>query len=144
MILYLDASALVKLYVEEPGARTVAAAIAAAGSSATVRVTYAELRAAFARLVRERRLSPMEHRRSVGHLDEDWEGMTLIDVSEALVRRAGTLADRHGLRGYDAVQLAAALELRLAGGEVEFTCFDDHLARAARRERLRLPSRSVE
>lgn len=136
MILYLDTSALVKLYVEEPGSAAVAAAVSESAAVATVRVTYAETRAAFARLHRERRLTAVERRRSVESLDEDWESTTVVDVSEPLVRRAGVLAERHGLRGYDAVQLAAALEVRLAGGELGFACFDDRLARAARRERL--------
>jgi predicted nucleic acid-binding protein len=35
----------------------------------------------------------------------------IIEITSTLVQRAMTLADRHGLRGYDAVQLAAALEV---------------------------------
>jgi predicted nucleic acid-binding protein len=38
----------------------------------------------------------------------------IVEVTEALVNTAMTLAERHGLRGYDAVQLAAALELQTA------------------------------
>jgi predicted nucleic acid-binding protein len=37
-----------------------------------------------------------------------------VEVTEALVDMAMTLAERHGLRGYDAVQLAATLELQTA------------------------------
>jgi hypothetical protein len=40
----------------------------------------------------------------------------------------------HG--GYDAVQMAAALELRTIGSPGEFCAFDGRLNRAARRERL--------
>jgi len=60
----------------------------------------------------------------------------IVDVNDPLVRRAGALAERHGLRGYDAVQLAAALDLRAADAPVEFLSFDSRLNRAARRERL--------
>lgn len=35
-----------------------------------------------------------------------------LEVTPGFVTRARDLAERHGLRGYDAVQLAAALELR--------------------------------
>jgi hypothetical protein len=49
---------------------------------------------------------------------------------------AGVLAERHALRAYDAVQLAATLELRPVGAPVEFCAFDGRLNRAARRERL--------
>lgn len=35
-----------------------------------------------------------------------------VDITDALINRAMTLADNHALRGYDAVQLAAALILQ--------------------------------
>ena len=56
-----------------------------------------------------------------------------------LVRRAGVLAERHRLRGYDAVQLSAAVDLRVAGAaDVAFASFDTRLNQAARRERMGL------
>lgn len=125
-----------KLYVEERGSEDVARAVEGAADLATVRVSYAEARAAFARLERERAISRAERRELVQGLDADWPGFNVVDVTETLVRRAGRLAERHGLRGYDAVQLAAALEVRDAGGRVEFGAFDVRLNGAARRERL--------
>jgi predicted nucleic acid-binding protein len=38
----------------------------------------------------------------------------VIEVTAALVIQAEALAERHALRGYDAVQLAAALEVNAA------------------------------
>ncbi|HYO99777.1 MAG TPA: type II toxin-antitoxin system VapC family toxin, partial [Pyrinomonadaceae bacterium] len=38
----------------------------------------------------------------------------VIEVTAALVAQAEALAERHTLRGYDAVQLAAALEVNAA------------------------------
>lgn len=64
----------------------------------------------------------------------------MVEITDAVVRRAGALAERHDLRAYDAIQLAAALELRRSGIEVAFASFDDRQSRAARRERLRLPA----
>lgn len=125
-----------KLYVEERGSEDVARAVEGAAEVATVRVSYAEARAAFARLERERAISRAERRGLVQGLDADWPGFNVVDVTETLVRRAGRLAERHGLRGYDAVQLAAALEVRDTGGRVEFGAFDVRLNGAARRERL--------
>jgi predicted nucleic acid-binding protein len=40
-------------------------------------------------------------------IDDLWNEITRIDVTEALVQRAGDLCDRHGLRAYDAVHLAS-------------------------------------
>jgi predicted nucleic acid-binding protein len=137
-MLYLDASALVKLYVDEAESQAVADGVERADAVITVRVTYAEARAALARHRREGGLTAPGLRRAVRQLDGDWGTYNLVEVSDAVVRRAGALAERHALRGYDAVQLAAALDVRDAGADLEFACFDDRLGRAAVRERLSL------
>ena len=139
MILYLDTSALVKLYVAESGTERVATAVERATALATVRITYAEARAAFARHARTKGLGRGALRRVVRQLDEEWGQYSIVEVSDALVRRAGVLAERHRLRGYDAVQLSAAADLRLGGAtDVAFASFDARLNQAARREKLGL------
>lgn len=104
-----------KLYVEEDGSGAVAAALEEAEAACTVRVSYVEARAAFARHRREGELSPGDLRRVVRALDEDWATYQVVDVGDGLVRRAGALSERHALRAFDALQLAAALELRRGG-----------------------------
>jgi predicted nucleic acid-binding protein len=143
LILYLDTSALVKLYVDEPGRDPVVAQVERAGAVATARVTYAEARAAFARKQREGGFDRRALRLVVERLDAEWAAFTVVDVSEPVIRGAGALAERHALRGYDAVQLAAALVLARHGSEVAFACFDRRLRRAARREKLRAPALSI-
>jgi predicted nucleic acid-binding protein len=138
--LYLDSSALVKLYVEEPSSERVADWIVEAAQAATSRVAYVEARAAFARQHRERLLTRAGLSNLVAALDVQWPSYEIVDVSERLVRHAASLAERHGLRAYDAVHLGSALELRRAGADVTFACFDVRLARAARRERLPVPA----
>ena len=136
MILYLDTSALVKLYVEEAGTLGVVARVEHAEAVATALITYAEARAALARHRREGGITRADLRRAVRELDRDWQTYNIVDLSDALVQSAGALAERHALRGYDAVQLAAVMALRAVGGPVEFCAFDGRLNRAARRERL--------
>ena len=136
MILCLDASALVKLYVEEAGTPVVDSHVQRAEAVATALITYSEARAALARHRRDGALSVAELRRAVRELDREWGAYNIVDLTESLVRLAGALAERHALRGYDAVQLAAALDLQAAGGHVEFCAFDTRLNRAARREHL--------
>ncbi|TMA79029.1 MAG: type II toxin-antitoxin system VapC family toxin [Deltaproteobacteria bacterium] len=138
VILYLDTSALVKLYVDEPGRERVEAAVRNAERIATVRVTYAEARAAFARQRRERAITARDLRTLVRALDEDWASLAVVEVTEASVRAAGDLAERHALRAYDALQLAAAVQLHAEGATVAFCSFDVRLSRAARRQRLTL------
>lgn len=136
MILYLDTSALVKLYVEEAGSAAVTTWVDEATVVATSRVAYAEARAAFARHRREGGFTAGLWRRAVANLDDDWSRYTIVEVSDAIVRGAGRFADRHALRGFDAIHLAAALELRRARDQIRFGCFDERLSLAARKEKL--------
>jgi hypothetical protein len=62
MTLYLDTSALVKLYVEEEGRETVQNALAQAQRAAIATIGYAECRAALARKLRENGLGVAEYR----------------------------------------------------------------------------------
>lgn len=54
--------------------------------------------------------------------ERDWELVSAIMPDERMFRRAGELAERFGLRGYDSVHLAAAESLRLEQ-DVEFLRF---------------------
>ena len=54
-----------------------------------------------------------------------------IEVTEALARRAGELAQAHSLRGYDAVHLAAAAASAVADPDLVLVTGDSDLANAA-------------
>ncbi len=112
MILYLDTSALVKLYAVEEGREAAERAVEEAGRIATSAVAYAEARAALARKLREGVFSEGEHREAVAALDEDWRTLEVLSVTENVARLAGDLAERHALRGFDAVHLASSLLVR--------------------------------
>lgn len=138
MIAYLDTSAVVKLYVEEAGATTVRRVVHEATHVGTSRVTYVEARAAFARRHRERGFSTPAYKELLRSFDQEWETYVRLDVSEPLIKLAGSLAERHALRAYDAIQLASALMLHreLQASPIEFVAADRHLLDAAERERL--------
>ena len=55
-------------------------------------------------------------------------------MTDEVVRHAGDLAERHALRGYDAVHLASALAA--AADDAVLVTWDDDLGRAARAEGL--------
>ena len=138
MILYVDTSALVKLYVPEPESSAVQALVGSAQIAAVSVIAFAEARAAFARKRRERAVGQKDYRRIVEEFNDDWDHFFIVDVTEPLVKRAAQLAEKHGLRGYDAIQLSSAIVLREQSGEaVSFCCFDDRLLRASRREGLK-------
>ncbi len=133
MILYLDTSALLKLYLEETGSGAVRNHVAGAAAVYTHLVTYVEMRAALARAVRMGRVSEEDLRYQVARLEDDWSALAVVDVDDALVRRAGRLAEQHGLRGYDSVHAAAAerIQENVSGGvEFLFAAFDGALCAA--------------
>lgn len=138
MIVYLDTSAVVKLYVEEGGAATVRRMVRDATQVGTSRVTYAEARAAFARRFRERGFSSSAYKELIRSFDEEWETYVRLDMTEPLIKFAGALAERHALRAYDAIQLASALTLQRAlhAAPVEFVAADVPLLNAAAQELL--------
>lgn len=142
MRLYLDTSALVKLYVDEDGAPAVRAASAGAEVITTSALAYVEARSAFARRRYEGALTPGEYRRVARDLDDDWPRYLTIQVVETLIREAARFAENHRLRAYDAIHLASATSVRREiGGSVTFACWDGALERAARREGLEVLAR---
>jgi predicted nucleic acid-binding protein len=133
VILYLDTSSLVKLYVEEPGTPEVERQFDEASLVCTSVVAYAEARSALARLCREGSLPPEEHTRTKVNLDQSWTHYLTVDVTPEVWRAAGDLAEAHALRGFDSIHLASFLHLvRTDLGEpVLFSSFDDRLKKAS-------------
>ncbi len=128
----MDASALVKLYIGEPGTKKVEAAVAEAEGVATSWLSYPEARSAFARLYREGHLSPDGLRLVVSALDKDLDAYDLLLPDSGTWRAAGRLAEIRGLRALDAVHLAEASELSKNREDVRMLTFDARLLAAAR------------
>lgn len=135
MILYLDTSSLVKLYVEEEHSEVVRGWARDSAVLATSRVALPEAMAAFARRWREGQLRADAFERIRAALSAEWEHFAVVDLDERL---AGDLAVTHALRGFDAIHLAAALTIRQRDGEVTvgFASFDERQQAAARTEGL--------
>jgi len=122
----------VKLYVSEVSSARVRADVGRAIRVATSRVAYPEARAAMARRRRERALTAGGLLRAVSDLDRDFSSLVIVELAETLARRAGGLAEKHALRGFDAIHLTSALELQdLLGEPVTFLAFDARLTAAA-------------
>jgi len=137
MLLYLDTSSLVKLYVEEDGSSRVGALVRSSEVTATSLIAYVEARAAFARRFREKAFTPKEYNRIKGFFDKDWSSYLILSVTGDMIRLAGDMAEKHALRGFDSIHLASALTLRRElASPVVFLCFDDNLQKASEREDL--------
>jgi predicted nucleic acid-binding protein len=128
MILYVDASALVKRYVVELGSSEVSDAISRAQIIGTSLLSRAEVEAALAHAVRVNALTQEEALASLQVFRNEWPDLVRVQVTEMVVARAGAFAWEHGLRGHDAVHLAAASGWQDALGErVTFGTFDKQL-----------------
>lgn len=134
MILYLDTSSLVKVYITERGSADVKALVERANVVATSQLAYPEFRAALARRRRDRTLRPRDFTAAKQSFEDDWPRYVAVEVTSALCREAGNLAERYRLRGFDSVHLASFADvLRTIGPiPVRFSSFDDPLNRAAR------------
>jgi predicted nucleic acid-binding protein len=133
--LYMDTSALVKLYVTEAGSELVRELVADANVVATSVVAYPETRAALARLRRERALTAPKLASAKNEFEEQWPTYLTLELSHSLCRTAGQLAEKYGLRGFDSIHLASFAEVaRRAGADAaRFSSFDDRLNQAARK-----------
>lgn len=144
---YLDASALVKRYADEPGSAWIRQ-ITDPGSENTIllaEITLAEVAAALAARHRAPRgISRQQWDRALSLFLQDVDQhFLLVPVDRSVVDRAVELTQRHRLRGYDAVQLAAALVTTetLKSENVPspvFVAGDDDLLIAAQAENLSL------
>lgn len=139
MIVYLDASALVKRYVGERGSRETGELSAKADVVATSLVSRAEVAAALAKAVRLGIVEPESGRKAQRSFASQWPDIAKVPVTEALVSRAEALAWDFALRGYDAVQLASALTWQESvGAEITLATFDRQLWDAGKKAGVRI------
>jgi predicted nucleic acid-binding protein len=114
-VYYLDTSALVKRYAQERGTAWILGLteVTAEHDLYTVRVTGPEMIAALFRKARAGEIPPDEASRLAENFRADWRGQyQIVEVTAHLADKAMALAEKHGLRGYDAVHLASAVALQ--------------------------------
>ncbi len=144
-VLFCDSSALVKRYLHETGSAWIASLLDPSSGHTVIiaEITRVEVAAAFAARQRAKNgISLAERDRLfkllVRHSTDEYR---VAPVSVAVVDQAMLLTQRHRLRGYDAVQLAAALlanQPLIAAGlpALTFIAADEDLIAAARTEGL--------
>lgn len=136
-MIYLDTSAIVKRYAEEPGSNRLDTFFRSAPELATAKIAYAEVHAALNRKRREGTLSRTRYDLAVEQFEAEWPGYLRIDLRDDILAMTRDLTRRHPLRGFDAIHLASALYLyRTLTEETTFIAADTQLVRAARAEHL--------
>jgi len=141
MIVYLDTSSLVKLYVEEINSDKVRDIADRAAAVSTSKIAYAEARAAFARKQKEGGFSTAALRKVVEDFNKDWESYFVIEITDGLIRFAGDIAEKYLLRGLDSIHLASAVHLRnKTKSDIHFSSHDIRLNQSAAKEGIILLS----
>lgn len=125
MTTYVDASALMKRYVDEPDSVVAERWLDADAVLVTSWVTLVEVRRNLARLLQGAALASAR-----AQLDRDLDAFALVAVDEVVCRSAADIGEVLSVRSLDAVHLASAQRLQVAG--LVFLTFDLRQAQAAR------------
>lgn len=128
-LVYFDASAFVKLVVEEPGSHLAVALWDGCDAALSSRLSYPEVCSALAAAGRNRDLDEDDLMASQHAWEEYWAAVRPIELTATVERHAGRLAQLHSLRGADAVHVASALAV--SDDELILAVWDRRLHTAA-------------
>lgn len=110
-VVYFDASALVKLVVEEQGSELASALWDGCDAALSSRLAHAEVCAALAAANRNRDLTDDGFALALESWQEYWRAIRAVELTADVEQRAGRLAIDRALRGADAVHLASVLAI---------------------------------
>lgn len=136
---YLDTSALVKLYVREPGTERMLqlANRTASNQLAVLALAPVEIWSAVRRRERASEISRAAADHLLASFQRHMESKFLRQpVTDAILDESCNLIDKHALTAFDAIQLAGYFALRTASGKniPVFVSADRELIRAAEAE----------
>jgi predicted nucleic acid-binding protein len=144
LILYLDTSALVTLYVSEETSARARRTTRRADQVVTSLLAYPETLAAFSRRAREGTLTTTQHDAAGAAFRAAWSSWSRIPLDKRLLPEISRLLKLYPLRGGDAVHLASAVLVRRrlseseSDDEILFACNDEPLRRAAEADGFRV------
>lgn len=123
MSLYVNSSALVKRYANEPDADVAEDLLSSDPSLVTGRLTLVEVRRNLVRLLNEANATAAR-----AAFEAVFAALTVVELNEATCERAASIAEITGVRTLDALHLAAAQR----AGATAFLTFDLRQAQAGR------------
>jgi len=136
---YLETSALVKLYVREPGTERVLALATRSSENrlAILDLSQVELRSAIRRRERAGDIPTLAANELLATFKVHIEARFVIQkITDFVLDIASVLVDRHTLRAFDAIQLAGYVVLNSSARSdmPTFVCSDQALLVAAKQE----------
>jgi len=106
--------------------------VAAAAQVTTSNVAYAETRVGLARAFRDGRVNEGGFQNARQKFESEWPGIGAVELSDEILHEAGDLGDSYPIRGFDAIHLASAKQVRaISSDEVMFSTADRRLRDAA-------------
>jgi predicted nucleic acid-binding protein len=123
--LYVDASAFLKLYFEEPESDRAEAILSGDSDWVTARHTAVEVRRSLSRALAGAALVAARRQ-----FQRDWEHTAIVELTPEVCEAAAQLAELTGARSLDALHLGA-LQV-VGGGSLPLATFDLRQAQAAR------------
>ena len=142
--LFFDSSALIKRYIVETGTEWVIELLrpSIANDVFIANITGIEVASAIARRLRSGSLDQITAKESLTRFKRDFDKrFIVIDLTEKIINEGFSLAEKHGLRGYDTAQLAVGVSvmnrLKQSGiRDFKFISADNDLNKAAKAEGL--------
>jgi uncharacterized protein len=123
--LYVDTSALVKRYVDEPDSEACETLLLADPEWITARHTFVEVHRTLARVT-----TGADFARARDAFVSEWDRLVVAELDEATCARAAEFTITLGVRTLDALHLAAAH--RVGGAALPFLTYDLRQAQPAR------------
>lgn len=141
---FFDSSSLVKRYALETGTNWVFGLVRPSAKNRLylARITGVEVIAAITKRMRVGTLTSSAANKAISRFEREFSNRyVLIETTPNIIQKAMTLAKSHTLRGYDAVQLASAIQadqdrISIGGSPLTFISADNHLNFAATAEGL--------
>ena len=118
MIIYFDASALIKSLVEEEGSTNLKhflleiAQLEEMVVFATSAISKAEIMAGLSAMRRGRHLTQTRFKQAVTDFRIRWKAFFIPEITSSLIDNAAEIGLNHKIKGCDAFQLACALEIK--------------------------------
>lgn len=143
-VFYLDSSAVVKRYVAEAGSAWIINLFKPSSKNIIyiAQITGVEVVSAISRRLHGRSLTAKAANKAITRFRRDFQNkLRILRLTDSVTTNAMLLAENHGLRGYDSVQLATALELEdrflsKSLPSIIFISADNQLNHSAQTERL--------
>lgn len=136
-MMYWDTSALIKLFVEEPGTAQVTALFDRDPDVVISKMGFAEAHCALARRWREKSFKKRDYQLTVKRWNVLWKNYLVVELSDEVVYECERLVKEYPLRALDAIHLSSAIFFKKNTGlNLSFVCADLKLLEAAEAEGL--------